>query len=260
MAPGLLRLPESKKAAPQAACPPLPSYHGFPHVKFPARLKRNRLSVRGRDCRWCASWVRRNPVSSRLPERPPPGPAIEQETHACGTPPPSVPYRERWYEYSLFQRSSIGTYADCRRQTPLPLALPYAHIFVLACIRRAGCPGYASLRAPFVTLAKAGVHLRLPMPPQPAEGGPNRPRQPREPRLDPGSGAGATDGGNAMRSHRRQMCESGSPLAGEAGWGAASAPAGAAGEARQGRPSRREALPQPLPRRAGGEHDVTPPT
>ena len=37
------------------------------------------------------------------------------------------------------------------------------------------------------------------------------------------------------------------PLAGEAGWGAASAPAGAAGEARQGRPSRREALPQPLP-------------
>ena len=37
------------------------------------------------------------------------------------------------------------------------------------------------------------------------------------------------------------------PLAGEAGWGAASAPAGAAGEARQRRPSRREALPQPLP-------------
>ena len=90
----------------------------------------------------------------------------------------------------------------------------YAHIFVLACIRRAGCPGHASLRAPFVTLAKAGVHLRLPMPPQPAEGGPNRPRQPREPRLDPGSGAGATDGSHAMRSHRRQMCESGSPIAG----------------------------------------------
>ena len=156
MAPGLPRFPESKKAAPQAACPLLPSYHSFPHVKFPARLERNRLSVQGRDCRWCASWVRRNPVSSRLPERPPPGPAIEPETHACRTPPPSVPYRERWYEYSLYQRSSIGTYADCRRQTPLPLA-------------------------------------------------------------------------------------------GEAGWGAASAPAGAAGEARQRRPSRREALPQPLP-------------
>ena len=95
-----------EKAAPQAACPPLPSYHGFLHVKFPARLERNRLSVRGRDRRWCASWVRRPPVSSRLPERPPPGPAIEPETHACGTPPTSVPYRERWYEGER-RRSSV---------------------------------------------------------------------------------------------------------------------------------------------------------
>ena len=54
------------------------------------------------------------------------------------------------------------------------VGLPYAHIFVLACIRRAGCPGNASLRAPFVTLAKAGVHLRLPMPPQPGERRANR--------------------------------------------------------------------------------------
>ncbi len=75
MALGLLRFPESKKAAPQAACPLLPSYHGFPHVKFPARLERNRLSVRGRDRR-CALHGSAGTLSppacpsARLPGRP----------------------------------------------------------------------------------------------------------------------------------------------------------------------------------------------
>ena len=59
--------------------------------------------------------------------------------------------------------------------------------------------------APFITPAKAGVHLRFPMPPQPAESGPNRLRLPRNPRLDPGSEAGVTDGG-MQREFNRDRC------------------------------------------------------
>ena len=64
-----------EKAAPQAACPLLPSHHGFPHVKFPARLERNRLSVRGRDrrCALLGSAGTLSPPacpSARLPGRP----------------------------------------------------------------------------------------------------------------------------------------------------------------------------------------------
>ena len=58
-------------------------------------------------------------------------------------------------------------------------------------------------RAPprFVTLAKAGVHPWLRMPPQPVESRANRLRLPRKPRLGPGSEAGATDGGMQYKAN-----------------------------------------------------------
>ena len=63
------------------------------------------------------------------------------------------------------------------------------------------------------THTKAGVHPWLPMPPQPVESRANRLRLPRKPRLDPGSGAGVTDGGMQYKANGNR-CDSRSPRAG----------------------------------------------
>ena len=90
----LARCPASRGAA-FLPCRPDSTAQTMTLVRNPGRAQTLERLRAGSSM--CASWVRRPPVSSRLPERPPPGPAIEPETHACGTPPPSVPYRERRY-------------------------------------------------------------------------------------------------------------------------------------------------------------------
>ena len=87
---------------------------------------------------------------------------------------------------------------------PLPLAGYRMHTsrFEVCPVRPLGPlarPGRAPPR--FVTPAKAGVHPWLPMLPQPVESRANRLRLPRKPRLDPGSGAGATDGGMQYKAN-----------------------------------------------------------
>ena len=88
----------NRKGGPASRLSSTPILPRLPPCQIPGAARAQSLERLRAGSSMCASWVRRPPVSSRLPERPPPGPAIEPETHACGTPPQSVPYRERWYE------------------------------------------------------------------------------------------------------------------------------------------------------------------
>ena len=96
----------NRKGGPASRLSSTPILPRLPPCQIPGAARAQSLERLRAGSSMCASWVRRPPVSSRLPERPPPGPAIEPETHACGTPPPSVPYRERWYEGER-RRSSV---------------------------------------------------------------------------------------------------------------------------------------------------------